>query len=54
MPQAADGFTAKDMQAVRTSLILKGVKAKEIVHYQGESCSFMDPDGNVIELWEEK
>lgn len=52
--QAAYGFTVREIDLVHSTLFAKGVQVKKIIEYQGKSCSFTDPDGNVIELWEEK
>jgi len=54
MEQAAYGFTVPDAAEIRSRLISKGVAVGEIVEYQGKSFHFTDPDGNVIELWEER
>ena len=52
--QATYGFTVKDIDYTHAILLSKGVKVKKIIAYQGKSFSFTDPDGNVIEIWEEK
>jgi predicted enzyme related to lactoylglutathione lyase len=52
--QAAYGFTVRDINFVHAALLDKGVNVKKIIEYQGKSFSFTDPDGNIIEIWEEK
>ena len=53
MKQAAYGFTVDNLDAIREKLISENVIIGDINEYQGKSFNFTDPDGNVIELWQE-
>ena len=50
-PQAVYGFTVSDINAEYQDLSAKGVAVGKVSNYAGNSFSFMDPDGNRIELW---
>ena len=52
--QASYGFSVNDIESIHSELISKGVEAKKIGEYQGKPFSFSDPDGNILELWEEQ
>lgn len=51
--QAAYGFTVSDVESVYQQFRDKGIQVGKISNYQGKSFAFHDPDGNVIELWED-
>jgi Lactoylglutathione lyase and related lyases len=52
--QASYGFSVNDIEGIHSELASKGVKTKKTSEYQGKSFSFLDMDGNIIELWEEQ
>ena len=52
--QASYSFSVNDIEGIHSELASKGVKTKKISEYQGKSFSFLDMDGNIIELWEEQ
>ena len=54
MKQAAYGFTVDDLDAIREKPISENVVVGDINEYQGKSFNFTDPDGNTIEICQER